>query len=338
MYVLNKNMSTICQVSKEKDLLPEEISLPEEIFLPKEISLPEEIWYVVFDHCTFSTRKRLWSVCRLFTFLIYGWKKKTLRVASFDIGKTNFAQYLEDFDLDDVLELRTIYNDLPSAKQRRTKGALSQEILFVLDALYRKSQRVSIGVFDFTDATTKQSKLTNQVRLAFLEHMCAYKDLFATCDLFIIEQQFVNMYGRNRGINLDAVKLGEGLTLWILEHFPSKSVQFFGSQYKTQVLGAPTKLTKPQRKKWSVEHTEDLFQRRKDEEMLACFELSRNVKRKRINTEERVQTFLLPFANASPDIFLLAEKIVRHKQKLDDVSDVVLQLQAYKYRTFIAQF
>jgi hypothetical protein len=302
------------------------------------MSLNVDLWEKILNACTFSTRLNLMCTCSLFSDIIGKWKNLKLRIASFDIGKTNFAQYVEEFNFDDVLNLKERYKALPNKAQRRTKGEISDELKSILDDLFKKATRINIGVFDFTPKDTTGIKLTNEVRLKFLEHMASYVSVWKDCDGFIIEQQFVNTF--SGGTNLDAVKLSEALTMWFLEHYPQKMVQSFGSQYKTLILGAPTKMKKPERKKWAIVKAEEIFKLREDKNMLNCFDLSRNVKRKRINTEEKVQSFLINFKDkkVTDDIKILAEKIVRTKQKLDDVSDVVLQLQAYKYRTFVAKF
>lgn len=297
-------------------------------------SLPSLFWDETLKELPSLVQIRLCKTNSVFRNIVFR-KRLKLRAASFDIGKTNFAQYVEEFEIDDLVELKKVYEDLPPAKRKKIKGELSDEVKFILDTIYCKSHRVSIGVFDFTDREVIGSKLNNEVRLNFLKHMEAYFDLWASCDIVIIEQQFINLYGKNRGINLDALKLGEAVHIWMLDRFPNKVVKPFGSQHKTQTLGAPPGLKKKQRKDWSIEFTEKLFTRRKDEDMLKCFQLSRDVKRKQFKTEERIQSFLLPFIDCPEDIKILSDIIVRYKQKLDDISDVVLQFQAYKFKKFI---
>lgn len=295
-----------------------------------------ELWEKIISSFNFLSRRRLICTCKMFSEIISRWENVDIQVASFDIGKTNFAQYVEHFRLDDLLILREKYKDLPLKNQRRTAGVVSDEMRNIINDVCQKAKRVNIGVFDFSEGIG--NKLTNEIRLSFLKHMDEYYELWKTCDIFLIEQQFVNLFGAKRGINLDAVKMAEALTMWFLDRFKDKSVQLFGSQYKTKILGAPTKMKKPQRKKWACVYAEEIFTKRKDQELLDCFDLSRKVKGKRINTEVRVSGFLEPFQDLPSDIKILAEKIIRKKQKLDDISDVVLQLQAYKIKYFVALF
>jgi hypothetical protein len=265
-------------------------------------------------------------------------QRKQIRIASFDIGKKNFAQYVEDCQLEALRSLRETYGALPKSGQRRVKGVLTPEIKDILKGLFLTGTRVHCGVFDFR-ADPQQKKLDNATRINFLQHLKSWQELWDTCDVFVIEQQFFSTFGgRGGGANMDAIKLGEATTMWFLEHCPGKDVVCFGSQYKTQTLGAPVKLNKPQRKKWSVEKTLEIFQQRQDTEALALYDLIERVKRKRLNTEEKVQVYLEDFRDCAADIRYLAEKIVRERQKMDDVADVVIQAQAYKYRTFVADF
>lgn len=300
---------------------------------------PLEVWSKIIEKLSFSERKRLLFLNSDFSYLIGRWKNVNLKIASFDIGKNNFAQYVEKCSLDKLLELNKKYQRLDSSLKRRTKGSMNKSVEKILEELFLCGERVDIGVFNFqTGDASKSKKLDNHTRLNFLKHMEQYKWLWETCDIFLIEQQFINTFVRGGGINVDALKLGEALTIWILDRFPDKTVVSFGSQYKTQVLGAPEKLKKPQRKKWAVQKTLDIFTLREDQEAIQIYALTEKIKRKRLNTEDKIQYYLIEFEDCANDIVLLANRIVRDRQKLDDISDVVVQAQAYKYRKFVASF
>ena len=191
-------------------------------------------------------------------------------------------------------------------------------------------------------ATIEEFELSRLIRNIFytlLKHLYSYKRIWDTCDIFVVEQQYVNLFGRQRGINIDALKLGEATVMWFLEHYPHKIVKTFGSQYKTTVLQAPKKMSKPQRKKWATLKALEIFRDREDKEAICMWDLVEKVKGKRIKgNEERIQSFLIEYENCTDDIRLMCDKIVRTKQKLDDISDVVVQLQAYKYKTFVSQY
>jgi len=75
-----------------------------------------------------------------------------------------------------------------------------------------------------------------------------------------------------------------------------KEIIEFPAYYKTQVLGAPKKLTKPQRKKWATEKAIEIIM-------------------------ERGETKTL--------------EDISGKKKKDDLADVLIQLQSFKYLRFI---
>lgn len=270
--------------------------------------------------------------------------KGTIRISSFDIGKKNFAQYTEDADVMSLKLLQTKYEELPKKFQRRVKGEMSEEILDILDGVYMSSKRVQTGVYDLRSDKTSTT-LDVQTRKNIICHLEKYRKLWETTDVFIIEQQYFKTWSgrskKNRGTeaNVDAIKIGECVMTWFLSEFPFAEVEYFGSQNKTQILGAPWSMTKTQRKKWAETKARDIYEYRQDYGMMELFKLQDRIFRKRLNTEEKIQEFLKTVPDGVPeDCLCLAEKLVRERQKLDDVGDACVQCQAYKYRRFIACF
>jgi hypothetical protein len=73
--------------------------------------------------------------------------------------------------------------------------------------------------------------------------------------------------------------------------------------------------------------------------MVDLFNLEDLVYRKKLSNENKIQSFLKTYDSSnSEDGKVLAEKVVRKRQKLDDISDACLQLQAFKFKTMIACF
>lgn len=137
----------------------------------------------------------------------------------------------------------------------------------------------------------------------------SYEWLWDTCNIIVIEQQYFNISGgrqtKGSGANIDAIKLGECCLNWFLDkYYPFKEILYFSSMFKTHILGAPEKLTKPQRKKWSIEKGTEIFKLRNDEEGLEILNSKKDYKGK--------------------------------KQKQDDVFDCVIMTQAYKFRKMIS--
>ena len=260
-----------------------------------------------------------------------------MRIASFDIGRSNFAQYIEDFNEEKLSSLKNRYKALSKKEQRKVKGDMNEEISDILNEIAIDSKRINIGVYNFT---TKFDKgLNNNVRLKCIKHLEKHRELWKKCDEFIIEQQFFAV-GRKKsaGVNMDAIKLAEGVYTWLLINFPDKEILYFGSQYKTQIFGAPSKMSKPERKKWSVEKSKEIFTRRSDQDMVNIFEVSEFAKFKRINTDERYIGICIQFRCESKDAKKLRKKILKQKQKLDDICDAFIQCQVHKYKKYVACF
>lgn len=291
-------------------------------------------------------------------------KNNFVRIASIDIGRCNFAQYVEDFSSTEIVKLEERYKKLPKKLKRRVRGKTNPEIEKLLEDTVLCGTRVQTGVYDFTGEKEKNSEecdeydldeknvetgLTMQIRLNLLEHLNKYRYLWDTCDIFVIEQQFFNSptfnkkgTGRKAGsfANVNAIKMAEAVFVWFLDKYrTSKIITYFGSQFKTQILGAPWKMTKPERKKWAIEKSYEIYTKRGDEDMINIYNLSEAVKRKRINSEARIQKFKDEFPCETEDAQELADKIIREKQKLDDCyGDAFLQAQAFKFRTMVACF
>jgi len=230
-----------------------------------------------------------------------------IRIASFDIGKKNFAFYVEDCDVNVLKSLRRKYLRLPKKLQRRMKGPMNNEVSDILTNIYKSSVRVDMGVFDIRE-NKDSDELDIKTRINMHTLLEKYSDLWNTCNVIIIEQQYFNISNGKRGkascANVDAIKLGECCINWFLFNYAEfKEILYFSSVFKTHSLGAPDKLTKPQRKKWSIEKGKDIFELRGDKTGLDILSNYKNAKGK--------------------------------KQKLDDVFDCVIMTQAYKFTRLV---
>lgn len=230
-----------------------------------------------------------------------------IRIASFDIGKKNFAFYVEDCSSELILKLNATYSKLPKNLQRRVKGPMNQQIQNIVSQLCNDGKRVEMGVFDIR-ADKESNTLDIQTRANMQKLLKEYESLWDSCDIFVIEQQYFNISNGKKskatGANVDAIKLAEICAGWLIEKYhPFKTIIEFGAMYKTQTMGAPDNLTKPQRKKWSIEFGTKIFESRNDQEGIDILNSKKNSKGK--------------------------------KQKQDDVYDCVIMTQAYKFRKMI---
>lgn len=264
-----------------------------------------------------------------------------IRLASFDIGKVNFAHYIEDMDVSKILAVEKKYKDLPKKLQRKTKGEVSSEMREILKDLYLSGNRIHTGVYDIRNGVEDVFDIPTRKNL--LTHLYSHKYLWDECNIFVVEQQYFKTWsGRRKSpgteANVDAIKIAECLMTWLLCEYPFKEILYFGSQNKTQMLGAPWNLDKPQRKKWAIEECRRMYEWRKDECMTQLFLLEDRVYKKRMNSEEKILSFLNSYTPTDEDGKLMAEKIVRNRQKLDDICDAALQAQAFKFKTMVACF
>jgi hypothetical protein len=240
-----------------------------------------------------------------------------MRIASFDIGKKNFAFCVEECDENVLKQLHAEYKSLPKSKQRRIKGYMNEEVKNILDRVYKTSKIVEKGYGVFDIRNNKDSNdLDVQTRINMHNLLTEYEWLWDTCHVIVIEQQYFNISNGKRfggaaaakagGANVDAIKLGECCLSWFLMKYNVfKEIIVFGSMYKTQSLGAPDGLTKPQRKKWSIEKGREILSLRNDKITLDSIENFKTAKGK--------------------------------KQKQDDIYDCIIMTQAYKYKTFIIE-
>jgi hypothetical protein len=255
-----------------------------------------------------------------------------VRIASFDIGKKNLAFYVEETDTDTIIELKKRYKSIPKKKLKRIKGRIPPEVEEILQELYTSGKHIprGYGVFDLREY--EDNILDIHIRANLFELLDSYEWLWDECDIICIEQQFFNPHAKARGggANMDAIKIGECLFSWFLYNYHTfKIIEYFGAQFKTQSLGAPHRrlkmdrkkkyevwkpLSKQDRKDWSVEKSEEIFLARAEAQPSdkdACLEIAHMFNKAKKGNRKR------------------------REQKMDDVADCVVQLQAFKYRKLI---
>lgn len=241
---------------------------------------------------------------------------KRIRTCSFDVGRKNLAFYTEDILIDDIKKLNKKFTSLRK-EPFYSKEKFNKNIYDFTENIFSCGKRVDggMGVFDIRH-NANEDILDYETRKNLIKLLNYYTFLWKTCDIIVIEKQFVSRNISKYGINMKAIKISECILFWFLEHYSDYiQIFIFESKYKTELLGAPkfveknnkktgkkriVKMTKYDRKKWSVEKGKDIMKKRDDEE---CLIMMRGYK----NT----------------------------KQKLDDVCDCVVQLQAFYFKYFI---
>lgn len=225
-----------------------------------------------------------------------------LWIASFDIGKKNFAFYIEEFNKSKLTQLPKI----PKERRYNNNGTTTQEFEEILNQVYTNGEKILFKVVDLTKNCKKTSYLDPETFYNMTEILDNYSEYWDQCDVFIIERQM----SQAKQFNTMALKLGQHCwSYFSFKYTRNKQIIEFPAYYKTQILGAEkipkaTKtgkvtykaMDKPARKKWSVKMATSILTKRNDTETLS--ELSTVSKR-------------------------------------DDLADVLCQLQAFKILFFI---
>ena len=216
-----------------------------------------------------------------------------MRIISFDIGKCNFAFYVEEFD---EKQLESVKN-IPKIHRFNADGTPTDDFSRILSDIYLNGDTVLYKNLDLTIGTKKDKYLDQKVCLNMITELDKYKTIIDTCDVVLIEQQMSFQNTRNTM----AIKLAQNCASYFLHRYGmSKELVEFPAYYKTQILGAPKKggkaMSKPERKKWATEKAIEILMERGENETL----------------EE-----------------------ITGKKKKDDLADVLIQLQSFKYLRFV---
>ena len=99
---------------------------------------------------------------------------------------------------------------------------------------------------------SKNNKTKPDLGLSLFNVMDKYKDIFNTCEIFLVERQMI--------VNRQALKLSHYLEAWLKINYPDKKVINYSASQKTKLLGAKNLKTKKDRKLWTVEYTLNLLQ------------------------------------------------------------------------------
>lgn len=208
-------------------------------------------------------------------------------IASFDIGKRNFAFCIEEVDVEKLKKL----GNIPKTKRFNPDNSCTEEYQKLISSVYTTGDVIMSKNIDLTTDTEKSKYLDKQIFINMYNELDKYP--FEICDIIIIEQQM--SFGKMT--NTMALKLGQHCYSYFIYKFrKEKEIIEFPAFYKTQILGAPKKLDKPNRKKWSVDKAISILSERGDVETL--------------------------------------DNII-DENKRDDLADVFNQLQSFKYLRFI---
>lgn len=217
----------------------------------------------------------------------------TIWIASFDIGKRNFAFCVEEVR---VHELESVQN-VPKAKRYFKDGTCTPAFAETLQQLYHTGSIVMVDNVDLVAMGNVDPKKYYDPGLLInmMIVLDNHKEYWDNCVAFVIEEQMNFQNKRNHM----AVKLGQHcMSYFLFQYANFKKTVEFPARNKTRVLGAPKKMSKPQRKSWAVREMMSILINRGDKDTLTRITSSR---------------------------------------KKDDMADVIMQLQSYKYLFFVDQ-
>ncbi len=229
-------------------------------------------------------------------------------VASFDIGKVNFAFYIEEIELGEFKNIKNI----AKAKRYNENGTCTEGFENIMQKVYKNGKRILLKNFNLTSNVDKKKYFDLEICYNLIDYLDLYSEYWDNVSYFIIEQQM--SFGRKT--NTMALKIGQHCASYFMFKYGRfRKVVEFPSYHKTQVLGAEKQLKdssskkttkkvmrkkwtleKYARKKWAIEKAKSILELREDHETLESLTKSR---------------------------------------KKDDISDVICQLQAWKYLKFI---
>src|SRR5207253_8278984 len=98
-----------------------------------------------------------------------------IRQVTIDPGYTDFAQYIEQYNSDDILALEKRYKSLPKKLQRRTAGPMNKKIEDILEDLCLTGERVQTGVYNF--CKEKNQGYNNETRKELIKHLTSFTKL-----------------------------------------------------------------------------------------------------------------------------------------------------------------
>jgi hypothetical protein len=223
-------------------------------------------------------------------------------IASFDIGKKNFSFYIEECNLDDFSSL----SNIPKKNRYNPNGTCTDEFETLLKKVYCNGKKMLLRNLDITEGTNKEKYFDSDLCHNLTEVLDTYSDYWQKVDYIVVEQQM--SFGTK--VNTMALKIAQHCeSYFMIRYGRSKKIVEFPSYHKTQVMGSEKieKVTKagkktfknvdkPARKKWAIETAYGILTERED--------------------------------------FDTIDEITSSKKK-DDLSDVIVQAQAFKYLHFV---
>ena len=225
-------------------------------------------------------------------------------IASFDIGSVNFAFYIEEIN---ITKLKEIVN-IPKIKRYNSNGTCSKDFLEIIKKVYINGKKILIKNINITKNTDKKKYFDTELCYNLTDVLDEYNEYWDKCQLFVVEQQM--SFGKKT--NTKALKLAQHTeSYFIFKYGRFKKVISFPAYYKTQILGCEKIEKKTKTGKTSYKNIDQRARKKWAIDEGSCVLVERE------------------------DFETLSE--ITSMKKADDVNDVIIQLQAFKYLFYIDQ-
>ncbi len=236
-------------------------------------------------------------------------------IASFDIGKANFAFYIEEIDVNELEKLKNI----PCIERYNDNGTVTSRMGDLLSEVYKIGKTILFINEDLTKGTDKNKYLDVDIYYNMNNHLDKYISYFEKCSFILIERQLKR--------NTMAMKLGQHcFSYFTIKLQRSIHIIEFQPYFKTQILGAEKTFEKQYkngnikwktmdqrcRKKWAVLKGTDILKLKGEQDILKRMETD--------TTKTETET---------------TKRGKKKKIKLDDILDNKLMIEAFKYMYFV---
>ena len=232
-----------------------------------------------------------------------------MRVLSVDIGVHNTAFYLEEFNENDIKEIIKKHNLSKSEKRCDQNGLAIGNYKKIVDDVCQVGDCIFVEKLNLSDK--KGAIFDLQTFINFTYFLDTNKNIMDTVDVVVIEQQLKT--------NPMAQRVEQHCISWFtFNYLDSKDIIVFPSRNKYLMLGLPKnifdekkkivrKITKNERKKWACDYTLSILTNKKI-----------NEKEGIINSKQ-----------------LMEYIFNKNSDKIDDISDTICQLNAYKIKKYL---
>ena len=206
----------------------------------------------------------------------------TIWNCSFDIGKKNFAFYIEEIN---PTFLQSIKN-IPKNTRYNEDGTPTKNMEKILQQISGAGKTILFKNLDLTYNCDKKSYLDPETFHNMIDVLDQHSDYFDKCCSFVIEKQ-MNFAGKR---NPMAMKLGQHCySYFTFRYGRFKQIFEFPAYHKTQVLGAQKikgkqykngnfkwkTIDQRSRKKWTVVKASEILTQRGEEHILTDLKTAR---------------------------------------------------------------